>query len=86
MRWVHAGSINRDHLDMLVSIPPNLSVSLAVQHPRGAQFAQAAGASLVYCASATGPASMGEGLLGGKLWNVTDEMWTEYIKFGIERS
>ena len=32
---VHAGSINRDHLYMLLSIPPNLSVSRAVQHSKG---------------------------------------------------
>lgn len=32
---VHAGSINRDHVHMLVSIPPNLSVSRAVQHLKG---------------------------------------------------
>ena len=32
---VHAGSINRDHVPMLVSIPPNLSVSRAVQYLKG---------------------------------------------------
>lgn len=32
---VHAGSISRDHVHMLVSIPPNLSVSRAVQHLKG---------------------------------------------------
>ncbi|HEY2231537.1 MAG TPA: transposase, partial [Xanthobacteraceae bacterium] len=28
---VHAGSVNRDHVHMLVSIPPSLSVSRAVE-------------------------------------------------------
>ncbi|MDX8449885.1 transposase [Mesorhizobium sp. VK3C] len=32
---IHAGSINRDHVHMLVSVPPNLSVSRAVQHLKG---------------------------------------------------
>jgi len=32
---VHAGAINRDHVHMLLSIPPNLSVSRAVQHLKG---------------------------------------------------
>src|SRR5215468_1560083 len=32
---VHAGSINRDHVHMLLSIPPRLSVSRAVQHLKG---------------------------------------------------
>ncbi len=32
---VHAGSINRDHVYMLISIPPSLSVSKAVQYLEG---------------------------------------------------
>lgn len=32
---IHAGSINRDHIHMLVPIPPNLSVSRAVQFLTG---------------------------------------------------
>jgi len=32
---IHAGSINRDHVHMLVSVPPNLSVSRAVQRLKG---------------------------------------------------
>ena len=32
---VRAGSINRDHVHMLLSIPPSLSVSRAVQHLKG---------------------------------------------------
>jgi putative transposase len=31
----HAGSINRDHVHILLSIPPSLSVSRAVQHLKG---------------------------------------------------
>ena len=32
---IHAGAINRDHVHMLLSIPPNLSVSKAVQFLKG---------------------------------------------------
>ena len=32
---IHAGSINRDHVHMLVSIPPSMSVSRAVQYLKG---------------------------------------------------
>src|SRR5271166_2965085 len=32
---IHAGSVNRDHVHMLLSIPPSLSVSRAVQYLKG---------------------------------------------------
>src|SRR5665213_3224817 len=32
---IHAGAINRDHVHMLISIPPQLSVSRAVQYLKG---------------------------------------------------
>ena len=32
---IYAGSINRDHVHMLISIPPQLSVSRAVQYLKG---------------------------------------------------
>jgi putative transposase len=32
---IYAGSINRDHVHMLIGIPPNVSVSRAVQHMKG---------------------------------------------------
>jgi len=32
---IHAGSINRDHVHMLLSVPPSLSVSRAVQYLKG---------------------------------------------------
>jgi len=32
---IYAGAINRDHIDMLVSIPPNVSVSRAVRFLKG---------------------------------------------------
>jgi len=32
---IHAGSVNRDHVHLLISIPPQLSVSRAVQFLKG---------------------------------------------------
>jgi len=32
---IYAGSVNRDHVRMLISIPPNVSVSRAVQFLKG---------------------------------------------------
>ena len=32
---IYAGSVNRDHVHMLISIPPNVSVSRAVQFLKG---------------------------------------------------
>ena len=32
---IYAGAINRDHVHLLVSIPPNVSVSRAVQFLKG---------------------------------------------------
>ncbi|WP_292662464.1 transposase, partial [Nitratifractor sp.] len=32
---IYAGSINRDHVHMLIGIPPNVSVSKAVQYLKG---------------------------------------------------
>src|SRR6202008_3084191 len=32
---IHAGAVNRDHVHLLVSIPPSLSVSRAVQYLKG---------------------------------------------------
>jgi len=34
-RSIYAGAVNRDHVHVLVSTPPNLSVSRAVQFLKG---------------------------------------------------
>jgi REP element-mobilizing transposase RayT len=60
---VHAGSINRDHVHMLLSIPPSLSVSRAVQHLKGRKFAQASERVRPAAQALLGPASVGEALL-----------------------
>jgi putative transposase len=61
---IHAGSINRDHVHVLLSIPPNLSVSRAVQHLKGKKFTQAVVGVCEFAKAVLGTTSMGAGLLG----------------------
>jgi putative transposase len=61
---VHAGSINRDHVHMLLSIPPSLSVSRAVQHLKGRSSHKLLSEFAMLRKLLLGSASMGEGLLG----------------------
>ena len=77
---VHAGSINRDHVHLLLSIPPSLSVSRAVQYLKGRSSHKLLSEF----------ASLRKRYWGQHLWargywvassgNVTDEVWAEYIK------
>ncbi|MGC1579649.1 MAG: transposase [Beijerinckiaceae bacterium] len=62
-RAIHAGAINRDHVHMLLSVPPRLSVSRAVQFLKGkARISCFRNISL--CASATGASIYGRGATG----------------------
>src|SRR5438552_6718787 len=65
---IDAGSINRDHVHMLVSIPPHLSVSRAVQYLKGAKLPQTAERVRSTAETLLGPASMGAGILGSEQW------------------
>src|SRR5450755_2681474 len=60
---VHAGSINRDHVHMLLSIPPSLSVSRAVQYLKGRSSHKLLGVRDL-AQALLGPAPVGQGLLG----------------------
>ena len=77
---IYAGSINRDHVHMLIGIPPNLSVSKAVQFLKGKSSHRLL----------TEYAQLRKRYWGQHLWargywvassgNVPDEVWKEYIK------
>ena len=77
---IYAGSINRDHVHMLIGIPPNLSVSRAVQHLKGHSSHKLLSEY----------ASLRKRYWGQHLWargywvvtsgNVTDEVWKKYIE------
>lgn len=77
---IYAGAINRDHVHMLVGIPPNLSVSRAVQFMKGKSshrlLSEFAGLRKRY---------WGQHLWARGYWvassgNVTDEVWQRYIE------
>ena len=77
---IHAGAINRDHVHLLLSIPPQLSVSRAVQYLKGKSSHKLL----------TEYQSLRKRYWGQHLWsrgywvatsgNVTDEVWKKYIE------
>ncbi len=77
---VFAGAVNRNHVHMLIGIPPNISVSRAVQNLKG---------NSSYKLLAEFP-SLKKRYWGQHLWargywvassgNVTDEVWKKYIE------
>ena len=77
---IYAGSITRDHVHMLISIPPQLSVSRAVQYLKGKSSHR-----LLSEFQSLKKRYWGQHLWARGYWvvssgNVTDEMWKEYIK------
>jgi len=76
----YAGSVNRDHVHMLIGIPPQLSVSQAVQYLRGKSSHR-----LLSKYKALRKRYWGQYLWARGCWeasngNVTDEVWKAYIK------
>lgn len=76
---IHAGSVNRDHVHLLISIPPRLSVSKAVQQLKGRSSHK-----LLSEFEALKKQYWGQHLWARGYWvctsgNVTDEMWMDYI-------
>jgi putative transposase len=78
--YIYAGSINRNHVHMLIGIPPQLSVSRAVQYLKGKSSHK-----LLSEYKALRKRYWGQHLWARGYWvassgNVTDEVWKEYIK------
>ncbi len=76
---IHAVSINRDHVHLLLSIPPNLSVSRAVQYLKGRSSHK-----LLSEFGALRKRYWGQHLWAHGYWvtgsgSVTDEMWLDDI-------
>ena len=77
---IYAGAINRDHVHMLVSIPPQVSVSRAVQFLKGKSSHR-----LLSEFGALRTRYWGQHLWARGYWvassgNVTDEVWQKYIE------
>ena len=77
---IYAGSINRDHVHMLISIPPQLSVSRAVQYLKGKSSHRLLSEYKVLRKRYWGPHLWARGYWVASSGNVSDEVWKEYIK------
>jgi putative transposase len=77
---IYAGSINRDHVHLLIGIPPQLSVSRAVQFLKGKSSHK-----LLSEFPALRKRYWGQHLWARGYWvasngNLTDEVWKKYIE------
>ncbi len=77
---IYAGSINRDHVHMLIGIPPQLSVSRAVQYLKGKSSHRLLSENKVLRKRYWGQHLWARGYWVASSGNVTDEVWKEYIK------
>jgi putative transposase len=77
---IHAGSVNRDHVHLLLSIPPNLSVSRALQHLKGRSSHKLLSEFKSRRKRYRGQHLWTRGYWAATSGNVTDEVWFEYIK------
>ena len=77
---IHAGAVNRDHIHLLVTIPPHLSVSRAVRFLKGKSSTR-----LLREYPSLRKKYWGQHLWARGYWvatsgNVTDEVWKQYIE------
>ncbi len=77
---IYTGSSNRDHVHMLVGIPPNLSVSKAVQFLKGKSSHKLLSEFSALRKRFWGQYLWARGYCVASSGNVTDEVWKEYIK------
>ena len=77
---IYAGSVNRDHVHLLLSIPPSMSVSRAVQLMKGKSSHKLLTEYTVLRKKYWGQHLWGRGYWVASSGNVTDEVWKEYIK------
>lgn len=77
---IYAGSVNRDHVHMLIGIPPYLSVSRAVQFLKGKSSHKLLQEYRTLRKRYWGQHLWARGYWAASSGNVTDEVWKEYIK------
>ena len=77
---IYAGSINRDHVHLLIGIPPQISVSRAVQYLKGKSSHKLLSEYKTLRKRYWGQHLWARGYWVASSGNVTDEVWKEYIK------
>jgi putative transposase len=77
---IYAGSINRDHVHMLIGIPPQVSVSRAVQYLKGKSSHRLLSEYKHLRKRYWGQHLWARGYWVASSGNVTDEVWKDYIK------
>jgi putative transposase len=77
---IYAGSINRDHVHMLIGIPPYISVSRAVQYLKGKSSHKLLSEYAQLRKRYWGQHLWARGYWVATSGNVTDEVWKRYIE------
>lgn len=77
---IYAGSFNRDHVHMLIGIPPQVSVSRAVQYLKGKRSHRLLSEFRVLKKRDWGQHLWARGYWAVSSGNVEDEVWKEYIE------
>ena len=77
---IYAGAVNRDHVHLLLGIPPHISVSRAVQLLKGKSSHKMLTEFQELRKRYWGQHLWGRGYWVATSGNVTDEVWKEYIK------
>ena len=77
---IYAGAINRDHVHMLIGIPPHISVSKAVQHLKGKSSHKLLSEFASLRKRYWGQHLWGRGYWVASSGNVTDDVWKKYIE------
>ena len=77
---IYAGAVNRDHVHLLIGIPPHLAVSRAVQFLKGKSSHKMLNEFAALRKRYWGQHLWARGYWVASSGNVTDEVWKEYIK------
>ena len=77
---IYAGAINREHVHMLIGIPPHLSVSRAVQFLKGKSSHRLLSEYPKLRKRYWGQHLWARGYWVASSGNVTDEVWKKYIE------
>ena len=77
---IYVGSINRDYVHLLIGIPPQLSVSRAVQYLKGKSSRRLLSEYTTLRKRYWGQHLWARGYWVASSGNVTDEVWKKYIE------